>query len=97
MDNQVAVTNVYEIVERQSDAFLSSLSDNSISWEKEKFFAIQLLQGSDFLNKMAWKNQDSLRNAIVNISNIGISLNPALKHAYLVPREGKVCLDISYI
>jgi recombination protein RecT len=41
-----------------------------------------------------------MQNAIINIAAIGISLNPALKHAYLVPRKvGQnmaVCLDISY-
>jgi recombination protein RecT len=36
-------------------------------------------------------------NAITNIAAIGISLNPAKKQAYLVPRDGKICLDISYI
>lgn len=90
-------SNVYEIVEAQSEAFTQTLSDESITWEKEKRFAIQLLQGSDYLNKIAWSNKESLQNAVINISNIGISLNPALKHAYLVPRDGRVCLDISYI
>jgi recombination protein RecT len=97
VSNQVSVTNVYEIVENQAELFLSSLSDGSLKWEKEKAFAVQLLQSNDYLNKISWSNQDSLRNAIINISSIGISLNPALKHAYLVPREGKVHLDISYI
>src|SRR5690606_33352025 len=36
-------------------------------------------------------------NAINNVAAIGISLNPARKQAYLVPRDNKVCLDISYI
>ena len=52
---------------------------------------------NDFLAKIAWNNKSSLQNAIVNVSAIGISLNPANKHAYLVPRKGTVCLDISYM
>jgi recombinational DNA repair protein RecT len=31
------------------------------------------------------------------MASIGISLNPALNHAYLVPRDGAICLDISYM
>jgi recombination protein RecT len=34
---------------------------------------------------------------VTNIAAIGISLNPAKKQAYLVPRDGRICLDISYI
>lgn len=30
-------------------------------------------------------------------AGIGISLNPAQKLAYLVPRKGAICLDISYM
>lgn len=90
-------SNVYEIVEMQEEKFSSVLSTDEISWNKECQFAIQILQGNQFLNEAAWKNQDSLKNAIVNIASIGISLNPALKHAYLVPRSGVVCLDISYM
>lgn len=100
MTNAVAntqPTNVYEIVERQESQFASVLSTEAISWNKESQFAMQLLQANDFLNKTAWNNQSSLKNAIINIASIGISLNPALKHAYLVPRGGAVCLDISFM
>ena len=42
-------------------------------------------------------NQTSTQNAIINVAAIGISLNPAQKLAYLVPRKGAICLDISYM
>lgn len=89
--------NVYEIVERQEKQFTSVLSTSEISWNKECQFAVQALQANDFLNKTAWKNQPSLQNAIINVASIGVSLNPALKHAYLVPRKNMVCLDISFM
>jgi phage RecT family recombinase len=47
--------------------------------------------------KAAQANPTSLEYAIINLASIGASLNPALKEAYLVPRGGKICLDISYI
>ena len=34
---------------------------------------------------------------MTNIAAIGISLNPAKKQAYLVPRDGRICLDLSYM
>jgi len=81
-----------------SNALTSDKTD--ISWNKESQFAIQALSGNEYLCNAAFKNPASMQNAIINIAAIGISLNPALKHAYLVPRKvGKVqsvCLDISY-
>ena len=94
MSNQLTV---FKLVENQEKLFLSVISDQAIKWEKEKQFAIQALQGNEFLTKIAFSNQASFQNAIINVASIGISLNPANKHAYLVPRDGRVCLDISYM
>ncbi len=68
-----------------------------LNFKKEAGFALQLLKANNFLKDTASQNPDSLQNAITNIAAIGISLNPALKESYLVPRGKAVCLDISYI
>ena len=95
--NAVTVTNVYDVVNAQEASFSSMVSTDEIVWAKESQFAMQALQSNDFLNKTAWSNKASLQNAIINVASIGISLNPANKHAYLVPRDGGVSLDISYM
>ena len=89
--------NIIELVHEQRPQFLKVLSDNTIDFEREAAFAIQILQGNDYLRGVALKNPDSIRNAVNNVAAIGISLNPASKLAYLVPRKGSVCLDISYM
>lgn len=89
--------NVVQYVTEQEGLFLPVVSDENIQWEKEKQFAIQAFQGNDYMNKVARSNPASLQNAIINIASIGISLNPAIKHAYLVPRKGGIYLDISYM
>jgi len=94
---EIGPVNNTEMVATFKQDFAGVSVDQTIIWQKESNFAIQLLQKNKSLDDIAWKNPDSLRNAIVNISAIGISLNPALKHAYLVPRQGAVCLDISYM
>jgi recombination protein RecT len=68
-----------------------------MNFAKEAQFALQLLQSNDYLMKAAQANPTALEYAIINLASIGASLNPALKEAYLVPRGGKICLDISYI
>ena len=70
---------------------------NAISVAAEQNYAIQQLYKNDMAIKTAHANPVSVQNAILNLSSIGISLNPALKHAYLVPRDGAICLDVSYM
>lgn len=91
------IMELVSFVNQQESKFVSALSGDSVKWQKEKQFAIQAFQGNDFLAKTAFNNQQSAINAIVNVAAIGISLNPASKLAYLVPRDSKVCLDISYM
>ena len=79
------------------DTFQSRLSNKSLNFEIEAGFAVQQLEANDYLLKVALNNRHSVINAVTNVAAIGISLNPARKQAYLVPRDQKVFLDISYI
>ena len=79
------------------DNFASVLTDRSLNFEREAGFAIQSLTANDYAMGIAQKNRQSVINAVTNIAAIGISLNPAKKQAFLVPRDGRICLDISYI
>lgn len=89
--------DVVEFVGSQVSLFNQALSDQSIVWKKEQQFAIQAFQKNDYLAKVAMGNPSSAQNAIINVAAIGITLNPAAKLAYLVPRDGGVHLDISYM
>lgn len=89
--------NIVEFVKKQEPLFCGALSEQTVNWAKESQFAIQLFQKNDYLAKTALSNPTSAQNAIINVAAIGITLNPASKLAYLVPRDGMVCLDISYM
>lgn len=65
----------------------------TMNYQKEAEFAIQVIEKSTALKNC---NMQSIQNAVVNVASIGLSLNPATKHAYLVPRDGNAILDISY-
>jgi recombination protein RecT len=84
-------------IQSARERFESVAIDKSVSFEREAGFAMQILGGNDYLCKIALSNKASMLAAVVNIAAIGISLNPAKRQAYLVPRDGKVCLDISYM
>ncbi len=92
-----AIQTISNFVYGAEDSFHSVLVDRSINFEREAGFAIQVLTAGDYIAKLAANDRQSVVNAVTNIAAIGISLNPAKKQAYLVPRKGKICLDISYM
>jgi len=93
---QVKAFDASAVVASYQTDFRTVLTDQAMSWQKEFQFAEQAFIKNEILGKTAAQNPASLRAAIINVAAIGISLNPALKHAYLVPRKGEICLDISY-
>ena len=86
------------VIGAQKERFLTlnSANNDPLSFEKECMFAKQQLEKNSFSMKVAAGNQNSLQASILNVAAIGISLNPASQHAYLVPRSGAICLDISF-
>lgn len=79
------------------DQFAAVLSDNDISFDREANFAVQILEATSYALGIAQRNRQSVVNAVVNLAAIGLSLNPAKKQAYLVPRKTGIVLEISYI
>lgn len=55
-----------------------------LNFFNEVEFAMQVLSNNDYLAK---STPVSLQDAIKNVALIGLSLNPVLKYAYLVPRK----------
>ena len=98
-----ALTLIAGEIESARDDFSRLLSDNSIKFEQEAGFAIQVLRNNDYALSVAMKNRESVIAAVKNLAAIGISLNPAKKQAYLVPRSmgrdkpAAICLDITYL
>lgn len=80
--------------------FQAVCSEPTIGFRREMEYAMQAFSANDFLAKAAVDTWAATRSSILNLSSIGITLNPAKKLAYLVPRKFKdrfqVCLDISY-
>lgn len=82
----------------------TELAPPTMKYEAEKGFALQLLRNNDYLMSVAQGAPMSLQYAITNVAAIGLSLNPAEKLAYLVPRtvkingkyEKRIFLDPSY-
>lgn len=83
----------------------TELAPSSVAFTAERGYAMQLLSANEYLMNTARENPISLQQAMANVAAIGLSLNPAEKLAYLLPRRikqgdrwvSKVCLEPSYI
>jgi recombination protein RecT len=69
-------------------------NEYKMNFNREAGFAIQILCNNQALLKC---DPESIKHSVVNIALTGLTLNPALKYAYLIPRKQKCVLDISYI
>lgn len=92
-----ALAIIETAVEQARGQFQAVCVDRSISFEREASFAIQALMANSYTMQVGQQNPQSVINAVANIAAVGLSLNPAKRQAYLVPRSGKICLDIGYI
>lgn len=99
MSNLMSVPDIVKGVEPECLQLVTS--HNAVNWPAEANYAMQLLSSNNFALNIAQQNPISVQNALRNAAAIGISLNPANKHAYLVPRKSQsgmaICLDVSYM
>jgi len=72
---------------------IAQAEGNMVLYKKEAMFAMQSIQKSEWLQQC---DPHSIQNAVINVASIGLSLNPANAYAYIVPRDGHACLDVSY-
>ncbi len=72
---------------------IAKIDGDLVTYKKEAMFAWQAIKKSEYLLQC---KADSIRDAVINVASVGLTLNPANAYAYLVPRGGVACLDISY-
>lgn len=97
MSTATALTTISSDIYSARETFDRARVDPSLNFEREAGFAIQQLSRNQYSLSVAMNNRQSVYDAVVNIAAMGRSLNSALKEAYLVPRDGRICLDISYM
>ena len=87
-------------LEKVKPQFLEQSGLKESDFKREVSFAVQIATANPYLQKCT---ADSALKAILHVAQVGLTLNPFKKEAYLVPRynyktgETDVCLDPSYI
>jgi len=97
MNEIQTVDHVFHAVDAAKDQFESIVAKNpGVYWEAESMFAYQMVSANSYILNIAQNARESVKNAVINIAAVGLTLNPATHYAYLMPRGGQICLDISY-
>lgn len=73
---------------------LAKMHSVDVNWRAEANYARQLIQNS---NALASCRPDTIRDAVINIGAMGLSLAPTKNQVYLVPRGGVCTAAVSYI
>lgn len=77
-----------EIIEDAAPRFNKiATASNLVTWAEESQFAMQAISKND---KLAQCAPVTVQNAIINVAAVGLTLNPALGYAYLVPESEKM-------
>lgn len=86
-DNKLkAAARVFEVQYSKEDA--------AAKWQKEQAFALTLMK--DPKTKLDACDPNSIGFAVAQVAMLDLTLNPAMKLAYLINRGGKATLDVSY-
>lgn len=99
MSNNLAVPNQLKDLVRTAEAGFSKIvkaTGNGMIFQNEALYAMQAMLSSDALATAARSNPISFNLAMSQIASSGLTLNPSMGLAYLVPRQGRVIADISY-
>jgi recombination protein RecT len=97
MSEVARVNHIFHAVDAAKDKFEAIVANNpSVDWVTESMFAYQMISADSYIMGIAQNNRESVKNAVINVAAVGLTLNPATHYAYLVPRGGAICLDISY-
>jgi recombination protein RecT len=88
METKVIQATVYSVQKH-----FEQVMPQSMAFKREADWAVQLIAQNEYLQKC---DEASIRKAIYSVALTGLSLNPALSLAYLVPMGGKCTLFVSY-
>jgi len=96
MNTGTNIVKAIVAVEPKFNALIDKSAAGQMTFAKEASFARQAFESNHHLANAIRNDVKGFQDALCNVANMGLSLNPSLGYAYLVPRKGKICLDPSY-
>ena len=106
MDILTPVSQANGLVKSCETQFNQVVSENNldVKFKREALFASQKFgmnpkrpNDPNYFTSVALRYPQTIKNAVLNIATIDLSLNPAEKLAYLIPRYDGIHLNVSYL
>lgn len=72
------------------------LTNPALKFDAEREWVLQSCEKSTYATDLAAGNVDATGSALRNVAAIGVTLDPARKLAYVLPRDKKMVYDLSY-
>ncbi len=72
----------------------SKAKHGDLTWAAEKQHALNIIRANDYMRDQC--NPESLAGVMLDVAFTGLSLNPALAHAYIIPYKGTLTFKPSY-
>lgn len=84
-------------LDRIRDEWPSLCTNPRLKFDAEKEWTLQACEKNDYSIKTALENIDAVCAALRNVAAVGVTLDPARKLAYVLPRDSKMVYDLSYM
>lgn len=95
--NEMSIKEIVYVAAKPRFLATCESSNKEEIFMREAGYAMQILKSNPYLEQIALQAKESLLDAIVNVSQSGLSLSPVLRLGYLIPRKGKIYFDASYM
>lgn len=103
----IAKMSTPQLIRSAESKFILAMKGDGLSREekreaekefaKETSFALQAFHNNPYLETVANNDKVAVINAIINVAQTGLTLNPVLKLGYLIPMDKKVQFWPSYM
>jgi recombination protein RecT len=97
MAQQPTINDLFNDLLALRDEWASLCTNPKLRFEKEVEWVIQSCEKSDTARKYALGDFEAVRAALRNIAGVGVTIDPARKLAYVMPRDSKMVYDLSYM
>lgn len=90
------VQRVMRALESIREEWPNLLTNPALKFDAEKEWVTQACEKSKYAMDAAIGNIDATASCLRNVAAIGVTLDPARKLAYVLPRDSKMVYDLSY-
>lgn len=92
-----SMQDVQDLLVEYRDKWDAMRSIPDMSFDRELEWLLTFCEKSDTSRKFALQNVGSVVTAMMNVAGVGVTLDPSRAFAYVLPRDGGMVYEVSYL